>query len=101
VLLSDVPSPWSEAAAQFFSLKGVPFVAVRYGIRVPSNLTQRLEMFGWCNEIMGPLGLVWQVRLLLIDVSFQTAGRSGFPEPAAKYLARKYGYGANTVPTSS
>ena len=30
VLLSDAPSPWSEAAKDIFTLKQIPFVAVRY-----------------------------------------------------------------------
>jgi len=32
VLLSDAPSPWSDAAKDIFTLKQIPFVAVRYRV---------------------------------------------------------------------
>jgi hypothetical protein len=59
---------------------------------VPSSFDDRVLFYGLAHSLMGQLGLCWQTRLLLIDVSLTTAGRCGFPQPVAAYLARKYGY---------
>ena len=143
VLLSDVPSPWSDSAKDFFRLKKIPFVAVRYrpsddairqwtGVHnapvalyndepalshwgdllalaerlerrrplIPVDLEGRIRMLGLCHEVMGPLGLVWHTRLMLLDVSLKTGGKCGFPLRLAEFLSRKYGYGQQPIETS-
>ncbi|WP_127522473.1 glutathione S-transferase C-terminal domain-containing protein [Mesorhizobium sp. Z1-4] len=57
---------------------------------VPDDAEQRIAVFGIAQELCGEGGLGWSRRLDLIDARF--AGRGGFAEPVAKYLARKYGY---------
>lgn len=57
---------------------------------VPDDAEQRIAVFGITQELCGEGGLGWSRRLDLIDARF--AGRGGFAEPVAKYLARKYGY---------
>ena len=57
---------------------------------LPADAAERALVFGLAHEICGEQGLAWTRRLQLIHAGLQGAG--GFPERAAKYLAKKYGY---------
>jgi glutathione S-transferase len=57
---------------------------------LPKDAAERALVFGLAHEICGEAGLGWSRRLQLIHAGLQNAG--GFPEPAANYLAKKYGY---------
>lgn len=57
---------------------------------LPSDAAERALVFGLAHEILGEQGLAWTRRLQLVHAGLQGAG--GFPERAAKYLAKKYGY---------
>lgn len=57
---------------------------------LPADAGERALVFGLAHEILGEQGLAWARRLQLIHAGLQGAG--GFPERAAKYLAKRYGY---------
>ncbi len=57
---------------------------------LPKDAADRALVFGLAHEICDEAGLGWSRRLQLVHAGLQKAG--GFPEPVAKYLARKYGY---------
>jgi glutathione S-transferase len=57
---------------------------------LPADAAERALAFGLAHEICGEQGLAWARRLQLIHGGLH--GDGGFPERAAKYLARKYGY---------
>lgn len=57
---------------------------------LPADPAERALVFGLGHEICGEAGLGWARRLQLIHAGLHNAG--GFPERAAKYLAKKYGY---------
>ncbi|NPC58086.1 glutathione S-transferase family protein [Caenimonas soli] len=57
---------------------------------LPADAYQRAVVFGLSHEICGESGLGWSRRLQLVHAGLHNAG--GFPERAAKYLAKKYGY---------
>jgi glutathione S-transferase len=57
---------------------------------VPADAAERALMFGLAHEICGEGGLGWSRRLQLVHAGL--SGGGGFPDRAAKYLARKYGY---------
>src|SRR4051812_14849235 len=57
---------------------------------LPKDAAERALMFGLAHEICDEAGLAWSRRLQLVHAGLQKAG--GFPEPVAKYLARKYAY---------
>jgi glutathione S-transferase len=59
---------------------------------VPADPEQRALLFGLSHEICGEMGLGWARRLAGIHESLETNGERGFPVPAARYLAQKYGY---------
>lgn len=61
---------------------------------LPADPEERALMFGLAHEICGEGGLGWSRRLQLIDAGLR--GEGGFPQPAAGYLARKYGYRPET-----
>jgi len=64
---------------------------------VPSDAAERASLFGLSHEVCGEMGLGWIRRLLLLDSSFTSGGREGFPLPIAKFLARRYGYSPEWV----
>jgi glutathione S-transferase len=66
---------------------------------LPADPAERALVFGLGHEICGEAGLGWSRRLQLIHAGLQNAG--GFPEHVAKYLGKKYGYGAETGVTST
>jgi glutathione S-transferase len=57
---------------------------------LPKDAAARALVFGLAQEICDEAGLGWSRRLQLVHAGLQKAG--GFPEPVAKYLAKKYGY---------
>ena len=57
---------------------------------LPADAAQRTEVMGLAHELCGEGGLGWSRRLQLVHAGLNGAG--GFQPPAAKYLARKYGY---------
>jgi hypothetical protein len=65
---------------------------------VPEAADDRATMFGWAHEILGENGLLWNVRLLGIDIGLETSGERGFPVPVARYFAKKYGYAKDRMP---
>lgn len=62
---------------------------------LPANPAARAEMLAFCAELCGPGGLGWMRRLQLVHAGLQGGG--GFAPPAAKYLARRYGYEAEAA----
>jgi glutathione S-transferase len=64
---------------------------------IPADENDRLAMFGLSHELLGPDGLGWSARLLMIHAGLTTNGVRGFPPPAAAYLATKYGYAPDRV----
>jgi glutathione S-transferase len=87
VLFDDDPprSGWAEIVMLAEQLGGAISL-------VPDDDERRTRMFGLSHEILGEGGLGWSVRLLLVDRSFATDGREGWPKPVADYLAPRYGY---------
>jgi glutathione S-transferase len=59
---------------------------------VPEPLEQRVLAFGLSHEIMGQQGLVWNMRLSLVDLSLASDGARGYSVPIARYLGERYGY---------
>jgi glutathione S-transferase len=59
---------------------------------LPSDLAARALVFGLSHEICGEQGLGWSRRLQLVHAGLH--GQGGFPERAAKYIGKKYGYSA-------
>lgn len=57
---------------------------------LPRDPAERALAFGLAHETCDEAGLAWSRRLQLVHAGLQKAG--GFPEPVAKYLAKKYGY---------
>ncbi|MBG9388541.1 hypothetical protein [Caenimonas aquaedulcis] len=57
---------------------------------LPKDAAQRALAFGLAHEIVGEEGLGWTRRVQLVHAGL--TGKGGFPERAAKYLAKKYGY---------
>lgn len=57
---------------------------------LPADAAERALAFGLAHEICGEGGLGWSRRLQLVHAGLNCGG--GFPDRAAKYLARKYGY---------
>src|SRR5205814_3639914 len=92
VLFDDEPprTGWAEVVMLAERLGGA--IAL-----VPDDDERRTRMFGLSHEILGEDGLAWSLRLLLVDLSFATDGREGWPKPVAEYLAPRYGYAADRV----
>jgi glutathione S-transferase len=86
VLVYDNERPragWAEILLLAERLAPVPAL-------IPADPAERAVMFGLAHEICGEAGLGWSRRLQLIHAGLNNAG--GFPQPVAKYLAKKYGY---------
>ncbi len=92
VIVDDEPprTGWAE----------IVMLAERLGGRmslVPEDDARRVRMFGLSHEILGEGGFGWCVRLLLMQRSFDTEGREGWPAPVADYLAPRYGYAPDRI----
>jgi glutathione S-transferase len=59
---------------------------------VPDDIDERVRAFGLCNEIMGQGGLVWCMRLSLVELSLTSQGTRGYSTSIAQYLGARYGY---------
>jgi glutathione S-transferase len=59
---------------------------------LPADPAERALAFGFAHEICGEAGLAWSRRLQLVHAGLEGSG--GFSAPVARYLAAKYGYGA-------
>src|SRR5271155_46872 len=57
---------------------------------IPSDIGDRVLMFGYCNELCGETGLSWSRRLMLIAAT--RAASSGGGRKFANYLSDKYGF---------
>jgi len=64
---------------------------------IPTDEEERIAMFGLSHEVLGPDGLGWSTRLLMIHAGLTTEGARGFPLPASRYLAPKYGYASERI----
>ena len=62
------------------------------GSLVPGDLRERARMMGSIDLVAGEGGLGWTARLAMIHASFASQGERGFALPAAKYLAKRYGF---------
>lgn len=61
---------------------------------IPEDREQRMQMVGLTNEIAGENGMLWNARLLMLDVGFIARG----PEIASKNpMYAEYGYDENKV----
>ena len=86
-LFDDEPprSGWEE----------ILLLAERLGGRlplIPEDPQARTRLLGLGHKILGPEGLAWCGRLLLIEASLLSDGARGFPLPVARRLAPLYGY---------
>jgi len=64
---------------------------------LPVGESDRVQMFGLSHELLGPDGLAWSTRLLMVHAGLTTDGARGFPTRAASYLAAKYGYAPDRI----
>lgn len=62
---------------------------------LPADPSARADVIGTLDTIAGEGGIGWNARLAMIDASI--AGAPGFPPQIAKYLAKRYGYTAETI----
>jgi len=92
VMVDDDPplTNWADILALAERLSPAPSL-------LPYDQEQRIAMFGLSHELMGQDGLGWSGRLLMIHAGLTTDGARGFPPPAARYLAKKYGYAPERV----
>ena len=61
---------------------------------IPEDSAERGNMLELVHEFVGEYGLAWSRRLHMIHAGLQQDG--GFPERVAQYLAKKYGYSAES-----
>jgi glutathione S-transferase len=59
---------------------------------IPTSAEGRARHFGVAHEILGEDGLLWNARLLGVDVSIETNGAKSFPLQVAQRLAPLYGW---------
>jgi glutathione S-transferase len=59
---------------------------------VPTDPAARAQLMGHIDLIAGEGGLGWTSRLAMVHASFASEGVRGFGLPAAKYLAKRYGF---------
>jgi len=69
-------------------------------VLVPTDPSARAEVFGLLELVAGEDGLGWNGRLAMVQVSIESGGTRGFPIVVAKYLAGRYGHGADVTPAS-
>jgi glutathione S-transferase len=86
VLHDDEPPRTSWAAIVGMVARLAP------GTLVPIDPAQRASMMGLIDLVAGEGGLGWTSRLAMIHASFASGGQRGFALPAAKYLAKRYGF---------
>lgn len=86
VLHNDEPARTSWAAIVGLVARLAP------GTLVPIDPAERAAMTGLVDLVAGEGGLGWTSRLAMIHASFASGGERGFALPAAKYLAKRYGF---------
>lgn len=59
---------------------------------IPTNIEDRVLMFGYCNELCGERGFGWSKRLMLIHPTLSNPNSSESSRAFATYLGNKYGY---------
>jgi glutathione S-transferase len=69
------------------------------GTLVPVDPGERARMMGLIDLVAGEGGLAWTSRLVMIEASFASGGERGFSLPIAKYLAKRYGFSRELVPS--
>jgi glutathione S-transferase len=57
---------------------------------IPERIEDRVQMFGYCNELCGENGIGWTERLR--GVHEQVTKPGGDPQGISAYLGKKYGY---------
>jgi hypothetical protein len=63
------------------------------GTRIlPDAVAERARIMGLLHELAGEEGVGWNARLAMIDAGLAGDGTRGFPQPIAKFLARRYGH---------
>ena len=65
---------------------------------VPADPEGRVRLHGLAHEICSEGGLLWSVRLVLIEQSLRSKGERVYPLKVAEHLAGKYGYAPDRVP---
>jgi glutathione S-transferase len=61
---------------------------------IPADISSRMRMFGFINEIAGENGLAWSKRLLMTDGPLKSLPPGDPARPFWETLANKYGYDA-------
>jgi glutathione S-transferase len=59
---------------------------------VPSNIDDRVLMFGLANELCGENGFGWARRLMLVHPTLSDANANPNAKKTADYIGNKYGY---------
>lgn len=59
---------------------------------IPGNVTDRMQMFGFVNEIAGEYGLGWQKRLLTVHAQLQHLEPGSGARAFFEFMGGKYGY---------
>lgn len=59
---------------------------------LPRAFAERVRAFGLCHEVLGQDGLVWSMRLALVELSLSSQGTRGYSLTIANYLGARYGY---------
>jgi len=86
MLADEAPrSHWSDILALAERLAPAPAL-------LPEAPEARVLAFGLCNEVVGQQGLVWNMRLSMVELSMSSAGTRGYAIPVATYLGARYGY---------
>lgn len=62
------------------------------GVLLPDDIAARVDVMGVLNEIAGEDGIGWNGRHAMLEASFTSDGKRGFPAGVAQYLAVRYGY---------
>ena len=96
VLLTDGEPPrssWAEILGY----------AERWGGKVsliPAEPEARFRHHGLAHELCGEGGFGWCSRLVMIDGGLTSGGDRSFPLPVAQYLAPKYSYAPERIPSA-
>jgi glutathione S-transferase len=59
---------------------------------IPANITDRMRMFGLCNEICAPLGFGWSRRLMLVHMGLNNPDLPAENKTFFQHFGAKYGY---------
>lgn len=59
---------------------------------IPTDVDDRVRMFGLANELLGENGLVWVKRLLMVHAPLQTLAADDPQRGFFEFLGQKYGY---------